>query len=1496
MVGLEKATIGCETCSPTVSNLGGFLTNLITINYVQETEVRNLRFSNVTAPFANSLSLLVMENFEHTQTVINGVHAEQVAFGNGGLISVTGTLNSLDIGGITVMNSVVGSGLVLIQANVVRQLWLRDVLIRDITASDFQDEDATLVKVNMFDLQRNQNFTIENFDISDCGISLVKFGSIINNSTETTQLSLKNFTLKDSIIISARAMVSTLNLESDANLMLKISQFYSKNVTFKSTGSLMQFAHGLINSVTVEDSIFGDLQSASIKALRHKAFPNVIHEVSFMNCTFSHIYSLLQSLIIVTEQATVSFTDSSFDSVSTASSFSGIIESSLNSVVRLTRANFTNNSAVISTLFHALSGSVIECSFCYLSNNFGLSNAIITASSNGYFRFRSSTISKNIAIQAPFGRIVDASQVSLIDSTNITGNLIISPNDFNQEVSGSCSKLCFLDQRLVEYIKENNLQSISEGFDLIEIVSGSLQIINNTLFSNQNGILNVFMSTLTISGTILRDINFTNTPIKLISSSFEMYDVLLTNIQDNSDREIILTNVDTQITARNITYENSNTRLLSALSGVVEFSIISAKNITNAGNLLYLLSCDRVKFTNITLSNLKVLSDQIIKVEKSYNVSFGDSIIEDQNKTVISIIKSQVDMIKNMNITNCFKALSISNSNLTLIQNLLFTKNGKNSDLIHGGAVKIIDSIISIKDTMFLNNIASKAGAIDFECFSNDLCKLDLDNVTFTNNSASVQGGAIYYNLIRPKIFNSTFINNSAQYGPDLASYPVKMKMKNDSDSQIHLTGIGSGVVISAPVKLALLDYDNQVMNLNNVDQVGIFSQNSSHSIVGGANSFPFKSGIATVEGIIFESKPGSKNVTFNAPTSAIDSNKVNTAFPNEDFSSYITVDFRFCEPGEEITHQNTCRECDAGTYSVTWNSTQCVKCMDNAECLGRNQVSVNPGYWRASQTSTFIAECINKGACKGGFSSEALHPVDCAEGYQGELCAQCIANKNAKYRKVGNSKCEKCPSPLWNAILIICLGLVVFAFMMVLIVINIRKTKESELSVLLRILTNYLQLIFASLSLSSDYPTSMIQFFEVMNRLGDTSQTFLSFDCFIRDYQITSPFGSNAILKLFLLALLPLILFGVVALIWIILYLIKHKYVKNLQRNLAISFISILFLLHPKLTEQSLNLLQCVEVNEGDSRVTLDTSIKCYSSDHILYISILSVPILIVWVVSLPVTALTFLFIYIKRQSDNKIKQYFLILYQGLKQDKFYWEFVNTARKIFILTLFPLSPQMKMLVAISGLVTFTRFQIRLQPYTDQENNKIEISAINAGILTIFSGLLYSQKSEVNGVKLITMVLCVALNVNFMINWFYLLLKSMKDSSQLLNTIYRFLAYILRKQKEDETKEEQQELAIPRKKRIRIIKKKRRFRNHKRRLGFRIDNHCCRENKEEKKEDPVALLNTFQKFNDSKSRDSSSSRPENRENIDSLSSQCCDSPFMSKRRLFHVSKFHKCSK
>lgn len=99
------------------------------------------------------------------------------------------------------------------------------------------------------------------------------------------------------------------------------------------------------------------------------------------------------------------------------------------------------------------------------------------------------------------------------------------------------------------------------------------------------------------------------------------------------------------------------------------------------------------------------------------------------------------------------------------------------------------------------------------------------------------------------------------------------------------------------------------------------------------------------------------------------------------------------------------------------------------------------------------------------------------------------------KFQRVGLYECEKCPDPTLNVIRVIGFMLLIIFFIVILIIVNIKKKKESQLSILLRIFTNYLQLIATAMSFNLQYPSFIVEMFYPVEKVGSTSESFLSFD-----------------------------------------------------------------------------------------------------------------------------------------------------------------------------------------------------------------------------------------------------------------------------------------------------------------------------------------------------------------------------------------------------------------
>ena len=176
----------------------------------------------------------------------------------------------------------------------------------------------------------------------------------------------------------------------------------------------------------------------------------------------------------------------------------------------------------------------------------------------------------------------------------------------------------------------------------------------------------------------------------------------------------------------------------------------------------------------------------------------------------------------------------------------------------------------------------------------------------FENNTATKQGGAIYYDYNRPVLSNNTFVNNQAVYGHDIASYPVKIVMNGSDIDYMSITNVGSGIEYSYDITLVLLDYDNQIMVIDNQDRINIIPLNYSRSSVLGTNHGQLVEGVATFSNLIFQGQPGTSNVKFVASSNAIDSHKIHSVFGAQISDNHIDVSFRWCKPGE-IYDKNKC-------------------------------------------------------------------------------------------------------------------------------------------------------------------------------------------------------------------------------------------------------------------------------------------------------------------------------------------------------------------------------------------------------------------------------------------------------------------------------------------------------------------------------------------------------------------------------------------------------------
>lgn len=288
------------------------------------------------------------------------------------------------------------------------------------------------------------------------------------------------------------------------------------------------------------------------------------------------------------------------------------------------------------------------------------------------------------------------------------------------------------------------------------------------------------------------------------------------------------------------------------------------------------------------------------------------------------------------------------------------------------------------------------------------------------------------------------------------------------------------------------------------------------------------------------------------------------------------------------------CTACPTGKFSIIEGSTECSICPKNAQCPGKDQIWVDLGYWRNSTNSSVIEECFDAVSCPG-VTSEEDDPFKlgykCAVGQYGNLCTQCIkANvtesngqiKEIQFQRSGSHKCAQCIEEWLNALRLAGLLLAIVLFFIVLIIVNIRTRQDSPQSILLRILTNYISVITTASSFNLSFPTSLDAIFTTVKTVGETAKVFLSLDCFMMKAEMVTTTGTTIYLKVLLTGLLPIILILFSLIFWLILKPIPWFKIswKGMLDKMVLSCIVLLFIVHPQVTNQAVELFNCYQLS----------------------------------------------------------------------------------------------------------------------------------------------------------------------------------------------------------------------------------------------------------------------------------------------------------------------------
>ena len=368
--------------------------------------------------------------------------------------------------------------------------------------------------------------------------------------------------------------------------------------------------------------------------------------------------------------------------------------------------------------------------------------------------------------------------------------------------------------------------------------------------------------------------------------------------------------------------------------------------------------------------------------------SQGDSAERSQKSrysfgTILGCMDCRSIRIENVTVTSQFGgAIAIRNTNLTLPAVLIRHSRFVGCSARIGGAVYLLNTAFRIEHCEFtLNTATSTGGAIEANV------KKENENMVvssvFKANKA-FEGGAIKWRNAEIVLSGVSFANNTAEYGPDVASYGVLLRSK-----LWNWTGEG---VPGLPISLTfeLLDHYGSLVTTRTDTSLSL--QNSSSVNFGGYEMRFIRKGVFTFDALTAYALPGSTQ-TITGVVHTIEGDNHLTIVGT------VPIRLRNCTTGE-VYHLDTCEYCEAPYFSFSPSDPECRPCPLHVACDGGANFSVSAHYWRNSSDSAEVEWCPLGDKCMGGQNSS------CAQGFSGKGCNECDSD-SYRYRSVECGKCE---------------------------------------------------------------------------------------------------------------------------------------------------------------------------------------------------------------------------------------------------------------------------------------------------------------------------------------------------------------------------------------------------------------------------------------------------------------------------------------------------------
>ncbi|CAD8108833.1 unnamed protein product [Paramecium primaurelia] len=399
-----------------------------------------------------------------------------------------------------------------------------------------------------------------------------------------------------------------------------------------------------------------------------------------------------------------------------------------------------------------------------------------------------------------------------------------------------------------------------------------------------------------------------------------------------------------------------------------------------------------------------------------------------------------------------------------------------------------------------------------------------------------------------------------------------------------------------------------------------------------------------------------------------------------ENYRLRVNVQSFECQVGEQKRDEDgTCLVCDSqqDQYSVIAGETCQVKDTISTEAVTSASVKLRAGYWRPYSYSTKIEFCLNMQInCEGGWTPG---DASCFLGHIGALCEQCdIYNimGDGQWSVSAQYKCGSCDDVGDNTLKVALIS----TWTLISIMLSVKSTMEAvnnmilskkfskyfveqikagQGGILIKVLTNYLQIIGAVATFQLSLPSALTSAFKTVG--SPVESMSYSLDCFlikISDINVMYFRMIWALIMPIIYILTFFILYGIAILVHL---------ADASKSAISTTFIYLFTFLQPTLLGGFVSLLSFRQVSniywvQGNVAYRYDTA------QHLKWV--LSFVFPSAFTLGLIIPAYMFLSLYkIKNDlNDGESRKKWGYLYNEYQPKAYFWEIVKIFQKSFII------------------------------------------------------------------------------------------------------------------------------------------------------------------------------------------------------------------------------------